>query len=214
MPRASHPPRTAQGAASREKLLVSAIELFAERGYSATSVDLVCRRAETVKTALYWHFGSKEGLLTAAIERVAADLIEEITRSLAATPDPAERLERAIAGLRRTVEERPELMRLLLSVAYERTDVSPEQRTALAEIFHRAETAIVAAIADAIGGEIPGLERAAHLIIGLLVAASFRRAIDPEADLTPIFDDFRYTVAVFLTRRLGVTAPPVDRSAP
>jgi AcrR family transcriptional regulator len=207
MSRSTQPPRTAQGAASRERLLEAAIQLFAERGYSATSVDLVCRRSETVKTALYWHFGSKEGLLSAALERVATDWIEEIVRSLDRTSDPAERLERAIAGLRRIVEERPQLMRLLLSVAYERADVSPEQRRALHAIFERAEAAIVAAITDAIGGEVPGLDRAAHLIIGLLVAASLRRAIDPEIDLGPIFEDMRYTVAVFLTRRLRVGQP-------
>jgi AcrR family transcriptional regulator len=206
--RASHPPRTAQGAASRERLLQAAIELIAERGYAATSVEAVCRHADTVKTALYWHFGNKEGLLTAALDRVAGDWIEEITRGLSATSDPAERLERAIDGLRKIVEERPELMRLLVAVAYERTGVSPEQRAALAAIFERAETAIVTAIADAIGGEIPGLERAAHLIIGLLVAASLRRAIDPEVELGPIFEDMRYTVAVFLTRRLRVNVAP------
>jgi AcrR family transcriptional regulator len=54
----TRPPKTAQGAASRERLLDAAIELIAERGYSASSVEALCRRAGVAKTALYWHFGS------------------------------------------------------------------------------------------------------------------------------------------------------------
>jgi len=74
---------TPQGAESRERLLQGAIDLISERGYAATSVDAICRHAGTAKTALYWHFKSKEGLLNAIIERVNEDWISEIANSIA-----------------------------------------------------------------------------------------------------------------------------------
>ena len=61
-----------QGARSREALLDAAIELIADGGYTATGVDAIARRSGVVKSALYWHFGSKDGLLIAALERTGA----------------------------------------------------------------------------------------------------------------------------------------------
>jgi AcrR family transcriptional regulator len=204
------PPRTAQGVETREKLLEAAVELFAERGYSATSVDLLCRKADIVKTALYWHFGSKEGLLAAAIEHVAGDFIEEIERSVYSTGDPNERLDRAVAGLRQIVEKRPHLMRLLVSVAYERSEVSPATRDALQKVLDRADGAVMRAIEDAAGFRPEGVERAAHLIIALLVHASLRRLVEPELELGPIFEEMRDIVFLFLTRELRI--PPGSAS--
>ena len=54
---------TAHGELSREKILAAAIALFSDRGFAGTSVADVCERAGVVKTALYWHFENKEGLL-------------------------------------------------------------------------------------------------------------------------------------------------------
>jgi len=62
--------RLAQGERSRGKLLRAAAKLFAERGYAGTSVDDVCREAKVVKSAVYWHFESKEGLYRAVLEKV------------------------------------------------------------------------------------------------------------------------------------------------
>ena len=97
---------TPQGAESRERLLLGAINLISERGYAATSVDAICRHAGTAKTALYWHFKSKEGLLNAIIERVNDDWIREISQSTAGVGDPGERLDRLVAALRGIVEEK------------------------------------------------------------------------------------------------------------
>lgn len=71
-------PRRAQAEATRERILAAAIELIAERGFAATSIDQLCQRAGVVRTAIYWHFGAKEGLVVPVIERVAASWIEEI----------------------------------------------------------------------------------------------------------------------------------------
>ena len=111
---------TPQGAESRERLLQGAIDLISERGYAATSVDAICRHAGTAKTALYWHFKSKEGLLNAIIERVNQDWITEITERTAAVGEQAERIDLLIAQLRRVDEEKPHLLRLPLSNLTER----------------------------------------------------------------------------------------------
>ncbi|MQB46221.1 TetR/AcrR family transcriptional regulator [Rhizobium sp. ICMP 5592] len=57
-----------QGERTRAAILASAIELFGEKGYRATSVSQIAKRAGVVQSALHHHFGAKEQLLDAALK--------------------------------------------------------------------------------------------------------------------------------------------------
>ncbi len=57
---------------SRERLLETATELFAEKGYAATSVREIVERAGVSKPVLYYYFKSKEGLFYAILDWAAA----------------------------------------------------------------------------------------------------------------------------------------------
>ena len=56
---------------SQEALLDVAEKLMSQKGYAATPVSAICKGAGVAPTSLYWHFGSKEGLLAAVMERGA-----------------------------------------------------------------------------------------------------------------------------------------------
>ncbi|MFH5824756.1 TetR/AcrR family transcriptional regulator [Georgenia sp. AZ-5] len=59
----------------RERILHEAFDLFARRGYSATSLNDVARAADISKAGLLHHFESKEALFSAVLERRdAADM--------------------------------------------------------------------------------------------------------------------------------------------
>lgn len=193
---------TAQGAMSRERILDAAVDLIAERGYSATSVDALCRRAGIVKTAVYWHFGSKEGLLAAVIERVASAWIEEIEKSAYQVGEPVERLSRALAGLRSIVERRPQLLRLLLALLLERSGDDDETRAALRAAFQRARSAVV----DCIEVTAPGLrdpDLVAHSILSLVQGALLLTLADPDAaDLDRLFGELQRTVVLVVADRV------------
>ncbi len=209
---------TPQGAESRERLLQGAIDLISERGYAATSVDAICRHAGTAKTALYWHFKSKEGLLNAIIERVNEDWIREISASTQHVGDQGERLDRLIASLRRIVEERPHLLRLLLSVLLERGDDSPGTREAIGRVFSRSGQALMDGITSGVGYELPQLEMVAHTILSLLETAVIRRLVEPSTDLDVVFRDMRRTIVLIVTDRIEhpeiYQSEPSDTEAP
>lgn len=57
-----------QGEQTRALILEAAVELFGERGYHATSINQIAKRAGVVQSALHHHFGSKEKLLNSALE--------------------------------------------------------------------------------------------------------------------------------------------------
>ncbi len=60
---------------ARERILETTTGLLLERGYGATSVDEICRAAGVTKGGLFYHFGSKEELVSAAVERFFAGLV-------------------------------------------------------------------------------------------------------------------------------------------
>jgi AcrR family transcriptional regulator len=54
---------------TKERLLDAAEKLFAEKGYHCTSLRLITQAAQVNLAAVNYHFGSKESLLTAVLER-------------------------------------------------------------------------------------------------------------------------------------------------
>ncbi len=194
---------TPQGAESRERLLLGAIDLISESGYAATSVDAICRHAGTAKTALYWHFKSKEGLLNAIIERVNEDWIREINESTNAVGDPGERLDRLITAMRSIVENKPHLLRLLLSILLERGAESQETRESIQRVFGRSGQALIDGITRNVGQSLPEVEMVAHTILSLLQTALIRRLVDPNTDLDVVFEDMRRTIILVVSDRVN-----------
>jgi len=214
--------RVAQGLRSRDRLLRSATRQFAERGFSATSIEDVCRDAGVVKSAVYWHFDSKEGLLTAVLEETATAWIDGILASVQQTGDPRERLTRAIAGMRELVETRPALLRLLQSMLLERTGENAETRAVLLRVFDRARAALSDGIAEVIGVRPPGLETVAALVLasldGIFLQHQLRR---DRAELDRLFGELERAIvhlvsSLFDEAQRGPAdgAPGADRTPP
>jgi AcrR family transcriptional regulator len=207
MPQRTRAPR-ARGVATRERLLDAAYVLFAERGYAATSTAQICRRAGAVKTALYWHFDSKEGLLAAALERAALAQVEEIQKSAYLEGDPLSRLDRFLGGLRQLVEERPEMMRLLLSVALERGEGSAETRAMLQRLFRQIRHAIVQGIEDATGLRLSEADWLAQLILSLQEGVMLRHLVDPgQTDLARLYEQMRETILLVIGHHIQRALP-------
>ena len=72
-PRTAHQNQEVR-AATRAKLLNAALELFAGRGYAATSVDAIADEAGVSAGLLYHHFDSKAAVLNAIFEQSLADV--------------------------------------------------------------------------------------------------------------------------------------------
>lgn len=73
--RRSNAVRTAE---TTEKFVAIARALFAEKGYANTSTPEIVKAAGVTRGALYHHFGDKQGLFRAVIEREAALVADDI----------------------------------------------------------------------------------------------------------------------------------------
>ena len=77
---------------TRQAILGAARELFADRGYEATPIDEVARRAGVSKGALYHHYRDKAEVLAAVYEELERGLAAQLAASVAGIADPVEML--------------------------------------------------------------------------------------------------------------------------
>ena len=195
--------RKLKGMVSRERILESAIQLFSERGYAASGVHEIARRAGIEKAALYWHFGSKEGLLAAVLDRTDAEFVERVQKKVAAGASSDERLDLFVNGLRRLAAERGHMVRLMLSIAIERSGVSPESRESVRGVFERTRKAVEAGFEHALGVKLPDVDLIARLALAYLEEAAVRGAVDPDgADHDRFFAHLRRLIVLDVEHQL------------
>lgn len=106
------------------ELLERAARLFAERGYSATSLEDVARQTGMSRPALYYYFKSKEDVLARLVEGLIASselALERIRAESSGQPD--ERLRVAIEALIGPIVEAPSRFRLLITYEAELPDL-------------------------------------------------------------------------------------------
>ena len=75
--------------ATTQQLTEAARRLFGERGYAATSVEDIVRRAGVTRGALYHHFETKVDVFRAVVEGQQAELARRLDEAAAAAPADA-----------------------------------------------------------------------------------------------------------------------------
>src|ERR1700710_1797830 len=102
------------GAQRRQQLLDVGRELFAQRGYEATSIEEIAARADVSKPVVYEHFGGKEGLYAVVVDREMQRLLDRFASTLSIGGQPRELLERAALVLLDYIEDETDGFRVLV----------------------------------------------------------------------------------------------------
>ncbi len=85
---AKTPPRRKQQKARRqEEILKAAFDVFAARGYEATRIDDVARRAGIAKGTIYLYFRDKERLFQAVVRNLIPKRFDVLVDSLPGPPE-------------------------------------------------------------------------------------------------------------------------------
>jgi AcrR family transcriptional regulator len=98
----------------RERLIEAARGLFAQDGFDGASVRDITARAQANLGAITYHFGSKEALYHAVIERFATPLADRLAAISAEPRPPLERLATAMWTFMDHIWSHPEMPRLIL----------------------------------------------------------------------------------------------------
>lgn len=147
----------ARGEASRGRILAAADRVLRERGYSGLSIAAVCERADIAPTSLYWHFGSKAGLMEAVLARGGGHA-DRIRRLAARGKTPAARLEALLDGLRDLVTSQPLGSLTGVAVVSEGRHATPELLAALQSARARERAEVAEAFAAELGDRGPRAE--------------------------------------------------------
>lgn len=100
---------------SRMKILMAALEVFAEKGYTSSSIEQIAKKAGMAKGSVYHYFDSKEAVLEAVIINGMADF-EEIMKEVHSKPSPAEQLQVLISTSFDSIRERKDFWKLYFSL--------------------------------------------------------------------------------------------------
>ena len=136
------------GAQRREQLIGIGRQLFASRGYEATTVEEIASAAGVSKPVVYEHFGGKEGLYAVVVDREIQALLGAIAGALTSEGGSRALLERAATALLDYIETSTDGFRILVrdsppgqqtgSFASLMSDVASQVEHLLAEQFtHR-----------------------------------------------------------------------------
>ena len=74
----------------RQQLVDTAIELFTERGFHGTGIDLIAKKAGVTKRTLYHHFQSKDELVISALKHYDGVFRNQFMRSVTQKADTPE----------------------------------------------------------------------------------------------------------------------------
>jgi AcrR family transcriptional regulator len=97
----------------RQQLYAVALELFAQRGYRATTMDDIAEAAGVTKPLLYQHFSSKRALYLELVDSIAHDLLSAISEAVVRAEGPRQQVELGFAAYFGLVVSREAEFRLL-----------------------------------------------------------------------------------------------------
>jgi AcrR family transcriptional regulator len=145
-------PRTA----TRDKILVGALEVFARKGYHRASVDDIVRASATSKGAVYHHFPNKEAVFLALVDDFARRLAARVAAAIAGRHGALAKVEGALVAALSTFADDERLARLIL---LEAVSLGPVYQAKRAEVAGRFAALIQGYLDEAAAdGSIPPLD--------------------------------------------------------
>ena len=187
MPRRTQDDRKAD---TRGRLLRSAAALFAERGIDAVSVDAVADDADRTSGAVYAHFGSKQGLVTALLDAWKDEASAAVLASGTAEPAGADRAGRLAALWASFAEPAGDLgssWSLLEHELWLRAARDAELSTPFAKRYAWSRRQLAAGLAHrADGDDDLSADDRATLVLALLLGLEMQHRLDPDAVTDPL----------------------------
>lgn len=104
--------------AARAAIMESAVQEFARKGFSGTSVQDILRATELSKPTLYYYFENKAGLFRAILDSAFDECLCRMQANSAGTKGIQARLTGVALAMFEFAEEHPQLLRLVFATAF------------------------------------------------------------------------------------------------
>jgi AcrR family transcriptional regulator len=187
----------------RERILESALNVFARRGYRDAAMDEIASESETSKGGLYFHFPNKQTIFVALLDRMAALLMTRTEAAIAEESDPVRRIDVALDVVVSTFASHRRLSRLFLIDA---VGAGRELNDKMLDVHRAFATMIARHIDEAVRqGAIPPLDVhvAAKAWFGAINEVVLTWVLDDDG---PPLEDALPTLRALLRRSVGAPA--------
>jgi AcrR family transcriptional regulator len=112
---------------AKEVVLESAIQEFARKGYSGTSVQDILEATGLSKPTLYYYFGSKAGLYRAIMDFAYDECLSRMQDRVAKVEGTRPKLVAVTTAMFEFAEERPQLLRLVFATNFAAPEEIPAE---------------------------------------------------------------------------------------
>lgn len=96
------------------RILAAAKDVFAEKGFEGARVDEIARRAGVNKATLYYRIGDKKALYAETIHDVVGTASVNLAKGIVHSPSPQDKIRTYIKTLAATVDENPQMPRIMM----------------------------------------------------------------------------------------------------
>jgi len=133
-------------AATQEKILAAAFELFVDLGYPRTTMQQIADAAGVSRATVFWHFGEKAALFRGVLERLMRPIRASLEVEL---PDMslAKQLEERVELTTRFVEDHQREILALVKWAAEDADLQSHVRSEIVAVVSRFSKALSSTVA-------------------------------------------------------------------
>lgn len=178
-------PRQERALRTRERLLDATLKLVSEKGSAAATFEAISEASGVSRGSIRFHFGSKDGLLFAVVDRVFDVWENEVLAPLLRDDDEGPTtFAEAIEANRVFVEENHETGRLFFVLMFEALGPRPELQPRFAELYERFRRFIriwveAARRNGSVASDVD-VENASTVILGALVGLHYQWQLDPD----------------------------------
>lgn len=145
-----------------------------EKGYAATSVADVLKRARISRLTFYEYFANKEACFAATYDMVADEVARRIGTALLVPGEPMERAERALGEYLDALAAEPEFARLFLIESYAAGPELLQRRLATQRM-------VAGLIGEQFGASTDGQRMACEAFVGAVVSLVTARVVAGDA---------------------------------
>lgn len=184
-------------AATQERILIAATELFLAKGYERTTMAEVGERASVSRATVFWHFSDKPSLFREAFNRLLEPIRDSLGRDYGSLP-PAKELDERVAVYDRFVTEHRAAIIGFVRWAMEESESREWLIATLLDLHQRFVGGLTETVARLVGegGDAKGLALGLAVALDGDLFLSFfdpspRRAEDRKAAVAALTDRIR-----------------------
>ncbi|SRR5579885_987908 len=196
--------RLVQGERSRRAILDAAARLMAARSYAATSIAAIAKACRLPASSIYWHFGSKQGLLAAVIEDSLFEWEKQLPHSDRLVPGKRPDLGERLNNCAKAYRKKPQFLRLMLLFGLERK-TDPAALRILRRIHANIRRQLSEMLRAALDEELTQdqADDLSDFILAFMQGYFFSFQVDPESCDLEKFFEYLHQAILALARRFG-----------